>query len=110
MKFFIPHAKDKKEEEEIYDAIKKFAKNTVISNIMDRKIFSIRYKHDGNDYYAEVGKIALQNGEEVIAILESSYVHDPKSIVYLICTTNRGFLRGMPILVGKDSAYSVDDF
>lgn len=56
MKFFIPHAKDKTEEDEIYEAIKKFAKQTLAWDIKDRRIFSIHYTHDGKDGYAEVGK------------------------------------------------------
>jgi len=102
MKFFIPHAKNKEEETKVYEAIKKFANTTLGWDIVDRRIFSLRYFHDGNEYYAEVGKVEQVEGEEVIAILES--------VTYLICTTNRGVIRGMPILVGKDEAYSVIDF
>ena len=107
MKFFIPHAKDKKEEDKNYEAIKKFAKETLGWNIKDRRIFSLRYTHDGKNYYAEVGKREQAEGEEVIAILESGY---SDVIIYLICTPNRGVIRGMPILVGENEAYSVVDF
>lgn len=105
MKFFIPHAQNEQKRDSIYRAIKEFAKQQLEWDINDRKIFSIQYRHDGKDHYAEVGK--KENylgapGEEVIAILESN--------TYLICTPNRGVMRGMPILVGKNDAYSVINF
>jgi hypothetical protein len=102
MRFFIPHAKDKEEEIEVYTAVKKFAKENLGWSISDRKIFSIDYVHDGKRYRAEVGKVENLIGEEVIAILESN--------AYLICTPNRGVIRGEPILVGTESAHSVVDF
>jgi len=107
MKFFIPHAKDKEEEHKVYDAIRKFARDQLKWNITDRRIFSIRYTHDGKGYYAEVGRTEQVEGEEVIAILESGY---SDVIVYLICTPNRGVARGMPILVGENETYSIADF
>ena len=108
MKFFLPHAKDKKEEDTNYEAIKKFAKEQLGWDISDRRIFSIRYfqlaraRLSSKEYYAEVGKILSLNGEEVIAILESN--------TYLIITPNRGCVRGMPILISKSNAYAVVDF
>src|SRR6266571_2400387 len=102
MKFFVPHAKGNEQEQRVYDAIKTFAGETLGWDVSDRKIFSIRYKHDGKDYYAEVGQTEKVEGEEVVAILESN--------TYLVCTTNRGVARGMPILVGKEEAYIIKDF
>ena len=102
MKFFIPDVEDVDEAEKIYDAIKKFAKMTLGWDVTDRRIFKISYRHNGNYYDAEVGKILKVNREEVIAILESN--------AYLICTPTRGVIRDMPLLVGGDSAISVTDF
>lgn len=102
MKYFLPAAKDDGEAEETFQAIRKFAKMTLGWETSDRKIFRLKYKHDGKDYYAEVGKTDQDTGEIIIAILESN--------AYLICTPNRGVLRGMPLLVGKESAYSIEDF
>ena len=99
MKFFIPHAKDKQQEKKVYEGIKKFAKDNTSWDIKERRIFSIEY--------AEVGKIENLIGEEVIAILESGYSNIS---VYLVCTPNRGVIRGMPILVGEESVYSIVDF
>jgi hypothetical protein len=41
-------------------------------------------------------------GETVIAILESNS--------YLVCTQNRGVVKGMPILVGRDDQNEVTEF
>ena len=102
MKFFIPLAKDDKEAQEIYGGIIKFAKETAWKEIKDRKIFSIAFNHDGKDYIARVGEKYSVTGEMVMAILESE--------TFLVCTPNRGVLRGMPILVGKNEVYSIEDF
>jgi hypothetical protein len=40
----------------------------------------------------------------VIAILETN------AMAYLICTPNRGVLRGMPYFVRKDEVLSIVDF
>jgi len=84
VKFFVPSAKDKEQEQRFYDAMKKFVKDQLGWDITDRKIFSVRYTHDGKNYYAEVGKVEQVEGETVMAILES--------VTYLICTPNRGSL------------------
>ena len=102
MKFFIPGAEEEAYAEEIYEAIKKFAKMTLGWDVTERRIFSIRYRHHSSEYYDEVGKKSKMNGEEVTAILESN--------AFLICTPTRGELRDMPILVGKSSVISVVDF
>jgi hypothetical protein len=102
MKFFIPAAKDDKNAKEIYEGIIKFAKENTWKEIKGRKIFSIAFNHDGKDYVARVGEIYSHTGEQVIAILESN--------AYLVCTPSRGVLRGMPILVGKNEVYSIEDF
>ena len=74
--------------------------------VSDRRIFSIAYVHNGKDSYAEVGKADPDIGETILVILESNS--------YLVCTQNRGVLRGMPLLVGKEGrygeAYKVTDF
>jgi len=102
MKFFIPHAKDDAERDSVYNGIFKFAQETTWKDIIEKKIFAIDYKHEGKDYHAEVGKIEDVEDEEVIAILESE--------AYLVCTKNRGVVRGMPMLVGKDEIKSISLF
>jgi hypothetical protein len=101
MKFFVPGADDNEKTEEIYTATKKFA----ISNcgpITDRKIQNLTFKDHGKIVHAEVGQIEPITGETVVAILEAN--------TYLICTPNRGVLKGIPILVGKHEVISTTDF
>ena len=50
----------------------------------------------------EVGKPDPHNHELALVILEST--------TYLVCTPNRGVVRGIPILVGKDKVEKTTDF
>ena len=101
VKFFIPNAKDETQAEEIYQGIKKFAADQV-SAPTDRRIFRIEYQHDGKPSYAEVGKNDPVTKELVMAILEG--------VPFMVCTPNRGVLRGIPVLVGKDEITDIQDF
>lgn len=102
MKFFLPHAGTADMAEQTFKATKLFAKDNLGWNISDRRIFRIEYVHEGKNHKAEVGKVTDVNGEEVIAILESN--------AYLVCTPNRGVLRGDPILVGTNEIRDIEDF
>jgi len=102
MKFFVPTAQDNKEAESIYDATKKFATETLRWQVTNRRIQSISFRDKGESVQAEVGKIEPITGETLVAILEST--------TFLLCTPNRGVLRGMPILVGKHEVTSVTEF
>ena len=96
--FFIPAARTTKEQAEVYEAICKFVAQNTGWDISDRKIFSIRYRHEGVEAIAQVGEGDI-DGEIVLAILDS--------ITYLVCTPNRGGIRGAPIMVGKDEVSDV---
>jgi hypothetical protein len=102
MKFFVPTTTTPESAEQLYEAIKAFAKDTLQWQISDRKIFRIAYVHDGKAEQAEVGKRSNVNHEEVLAILESN--------AFLVCTPNRGGLRGGPILVGTGEVRGIEDF
>ncbi len=102
MRFFVPETKNETEAQTVWEATKKFAEETLRWEVSERCIFSIAYQHDGKDYYAEVGKPDPRIGELVLVILESD--------TYLVCTPNRGVLRGMPILVGRNEARKITDF
>ena len=103
MNFFIPGKENDQEgRDRIYDAIRSFAHETLGWKIKDSKIFSIQYRHSGKEYYAEVGKIFPLIGETVIAILESN--------IYLICTPNRGVIRDLPVLVGREEVIKIVKF
>lgn len=100
--FFIPKAKDDTQAIEVWQNVKKFAEKTLDWEVSDRRIFSIAYNKHGQEHYVEVGKPDPRNGELVIAILDST--------TYLICTPNRGVLRGIPILVGGSELTKITDF
>jgi hypothetical protein len=101
VKFFVPSAENDKAAEDIYQATKKFAVDNCWP-VTDRRIQAIGFRDKGRFVTAEVGKIEPITGETVVAIFESR--------TYLLCTENRGVLRGMPILVGKHEVSSVTDF
>ena len=102
MRFFVPAVKDETQAEEVWVSIKKFAEEMLGWEISERRIFSIAYQHQDKDYHVEVGKPDSRNNELVIAILESK--------TYLVCTPNRGVVRGIPILVGQDKVERTTDF
>lgn len=101
MKFFIPAAESLESEQRVYEAIKVH----LGVQFSDRKIRFIRWKHDGSQYEAEVGKSTSFNNELVIAIL-----YDERRRLYHICTPNRGVIRDGAILAGEYSVLEVIDF
>ncbi len=105
MKFFIPAAKDKDQEGHVYDSIKQFLKDELGANMSERKIFSLSYTRNGNNYHAEVGKNGEIEKDVVIVIL-----YETARDLYHVCTRNRGVVRGMSILVGAHDIISVTDF
>ena len=112
MKFFVPEMTDAEQAEQVWQAAKKFAEQTLGWKVTDRRIFRLSYIHGGESYEAEVGKSQhredssgrrrLSGGEPVMMILESN--------AFLICTPTRGVLSGMPILVGQEEVTWAEDF
>jgi hypothetical protein len=97
MEFFIPEAKDNAQAERVYAATKEHLSQGLGAVFTDKRYFSIRYEHNGEEHDAEVGKPHYINREPVIAIL-----YDRKFNLFHVCTPNRGVLRDMSILVGAD--------
>jgi len=81
MKFFIPKARDEAHRDEIYTAIRHFAMETLAWEFSDRRVFSVRYRHNGVEALAQVGEHDI-DGEVILAIFES--------VAYVVCTPNRG--------------------
>ena len=102
MKFFIPGTKDNQKAQEVFEGIKKFAQETTGWQITNRKIFKIQYYHNNREYIVEVGKLDKITKEIVMVILESN--------AFLLCTPNRGVLRGSPIYIGTNEVDSIEDF
>jgi hypothetical protein len=102
MEFFVPACETPEKAEEIWEATRTFAKENLGWEIGSRRIFRVTGTHDGKSIDCQVGKIEPYGGETVIAIFESN--------AFLVCTANRGVLRGEPILVGVQEVVSVTDF
>ncbi len=93
--FFVPTADSPAQAEQVWTAARKFAADQTGWDIKETRIFRIEYVHNGQHLEAEVGKPDPLEGEIVLVILESNS--------YLVCTPNRGVLRGHPILAGRPS-------
>jgi|KBSMisStandDraft_5_1062788.scaffolds.fasta_scaffold17759_6 hypothetical protein len=102
MKFFVPQAKSEEEAAHTCNATKTFAAETTGWKITDRRIQGIVFRDKKKTVHAEVGKHEPICGEMLIAILESN--------TFLLCTPNRGVLRGEPIMVGKREVDYITDF
>jgi hypothetical protein len=102
MKFFIPHARDDSEAEHVYEASKKFCEQQTGWRVLPKRIYALRYRHDGKEYFAQVGSEDPTEGL-VICIFESE-------VTYFVCTPNRGVARGDPILVGKGEVSDIQIF
>lgn len=105
MKFFIPLAQDKAQQNKVYTGIKKFIATQFETIPSNRRIYKLTYMHEGKEYLAEVGKIHPLFGETVFAIF-----YEENRKLYYISTSNRGVLGGMPILCRADQVISFEDF
>ncbi len=105
MKFFIPLVESEAEVQRAYAALKRCAAGEEEQHLSERKIHSLRYRHNGRPNYARVGKVHAANQEVVLAIL-----YDPRRDLYLVCTPTRGAWSGSPLLVGGSSVTAVVEF
>ena len=103
-KFFLPAADDEQAAEQNYAVIRQFVVEQ-LGALDDRRVFRLDYVHDGQDRFAQVGEPWNGNGELVIAIFKRLNYG-----LYLVCTPNRGVVRGGPILVGEHDVNSSRDF
>jgi hypothetical protein len=103
MQFFVPDpadpvkAADRAKAERLYASIKAFAVSQGDS-VQERRIYGLTYRHNGKQYHVQVGDVHPLNRELVIAIFRQ----ERPSGCYLICTANRGVVRGGPILAGDN--------
>lgn len=94
MKFFIPTIEPENAEDFLENSVIRFIETQGFKIIRDKRIYSITFKHNGKLFTDTVGKISLSNNESIFVILETEQM-------YLVCTTNRGILRGEPMITGK---------
>lgn len=102
MKFFVPEASTPEQAEEVWNATRRFAGETMAREIGTQRIFRLRYVHNAKSLTAEVGQPEPLTGEPVLVILDSN--------PYLVCTPNRGVVRGTPVLVGRQAVRDVVEF
>lgn len=93
MKFFMPAASDAKQAEEAYQATAKFMAANM-GEISPQRYYAIYYRHNGKELKAVVGEMDPLEGQIVIAIFRTARENGP----FLICTPDRGVIRGHPIL------------
>jgi HEAT repeat protein len=107
VKFFVPpHKPGDPNSKAAYDAIKRYTEETdpATANFDERRIYAVEYKHNGQMYLAQVGQTEERTKELIHAILGCG----PDLV--LICTTNRGAMKGYPIFVGKTEILTVTEF
>jgi hypothetical protein len=100
-KFFVP-ANRPNRAEEVYQWIVRYVKAMLDCDIDPVRIFSLNYRHDGQEYRAVVGETDPRTGQLVVAILRSD--------CYLICTPYYGVSRGEPISIPFTNAIEVQYF
>jgi hypothetical protein len=108
VRFFIPQIPDEAEAENLRNASKLFCEQETLFLISERRIQKLRYVHERKERTAQVGEVHGRIGETVLLIFESSTLVGAK--VYLVCSPNRGVLRGGPMLVGQEEVLEIVDF
>ena len=90
VEFFVPSTKSKEDTESFYQAIVSFNKPPMELN--KNRIYKIKYRHNSQEFEETIGKVSKVNGEIVGAIFNLGSL-------FVVCTDNRGVLRGEPLLV-----------
>jgi len=90
MKFFIPEEQDEKKVEEIYEATKKFAKDTLGWEISNRRIQRITFRDKGKLVRAEVGQIEAISGASRFATSVSNSLFWFSSLA-ILCEVSRPY-------------------
>jgi len=95
--FWIPHADDSKEAEEVYKATAKFVEEQRGPVKREPRICRIVYYDGDKDetYDVSIGETVPRIGEPAIAIFESESLD-----VYHICTPTRAVAEGIPVMIG----------
>lgn len=106
MEFFVPNTHTRDAAERIYRSIRGFLGEAPgQQRYSTRRVYRLRWSHNGNEHQASVGEVTGFNGEVVIAIL-----YEFRRDLYHVCTPNRGVNRGNSILAGGSAVTFVDDF
>lgn len=98
MKFFMPAAADGEQAETAYQAIRKFMTDN-FGPLLETRYYAIYYTHNGGELRSRVGDPEPLTGEVVCAIFRTERDNGP----FLVCTPNRGVIRGHPVLASGDA-------
>jgi hypothetical protein len=94
-KFFIPMAETSEQAERVYEATRRH----ISAPAQHSKIYALSWQHNGQAMTCRVGEPLpsyYRTGDDVVvAIFDAGNL-------YMICTAERGVLRGSPVLAGKD--------
>jgi hypothetical protein len=109
MKFFVPGVEDHEAAEGMYQAIRKVLATSMGKDVKlsDRRVCSVSCNHGGRRIELKVGQLVPYDGgkEMVHAIF-----FEAEKRMYMICTPNRGFVRGKPYLVAQENPENGSDF
>jgi hypothetical protein len=94
MEFTVPAASSLDQALDVFNNTKRFMNDKGFYPV-NKAVQHIEYTHDNKREVAEVNEFATITKERVIIIFECKNL-------FLICTRDRGVLRGDPILVGRD--------
>lgn len=101
--YFFPGAGSPEQAEQYREAVVRFARDNGFP-AAPRRIFRLAHRVDGVEREDEVGQLECQDQREVVvAILEADKL-------FLVVTSSRGFMRGVPIPYHRDEVTDVVDF
>jgi hypothetical protein len=101
MRFFVP-GNTPRRSKEVYDWIVRYVEAMLDCKVEPVHIFSLDYRHEGQELTATVGELDPRTGQLVVAILRAGS--------YLICTPYYGVERGEPISIAMSEAVGIRYF
>ncbi len=101
--YFFPGAASPEQAEQYREAVVRFARDNGFP-ASPRRIFKLTHSIDGVERRDEVGQIESQDGREVVMAILSA------DKLYLVVTSSRGFMRGVPIPYHVDEVIDATDF
>ena len=100
--FFVPASRSPEHAEAVWSGTRRLTQDNLDIEIDDRRIFRLRYRHEGETVTAEVGQEEPTSSGLVLMIFDSN--------PYLVCTPHRGVFTGTPIRVARESVLESVEF
>lgn len=104
MKFFVPKSENEEQAERVYSAIAEFIGVSVVES--NKRIYSITYKHNGQNMVATVGEKCDPYYQDPYPLVVAIFKGNP----YKICLKDRGVAKGEPIFVGLGNILTESTF